>query len=242
MKRQFGIFVAASLLIAATGLIYAPSVLANLSRLLAAPVDVLGTTFTLRPVDQPVTPAVLYEAEKIMADRLDQYQLNGKYKIVVLPNEEQLKVTLPDTGNTPHLINVITRVGQIAFIDGGLQSPPVGQRILLSAQPGDQLPVYPPLFTGRDLNAVVSPQTNPGELFYRISLKTDAAARFHSPNKNYVCLVLDNTVTNCSNMYRWAENALQILPNLGDNAGISLQDLAVFLRSGPLPAPFEVVD
>ncbi len=42
-------------------------------------------------------------------------------------------------------------------------------------------------------------------------------------------------------MYHLADNTLDILPKLESNAGLQLSDLALFLKSGPLPFPLEVV-
>jgi hypothetical protein len=42
-------------------------------------------------------------------------------------------------------------------------------------------------------------------------------------------------------MYHWSGETLEILPNLGGDADLSLADLAIFLSSGPLPVSLEVV-
>ncbi len=61
-------------------------------------------------------------------------------------------------------------------------------------------------------------------------------------HNNYLCLVIDGKVTNCSKMYHLSGATLDILPELADNTGLNLADLAVFLASGPLPVPVELVD
>jgi len=42
-------------------------------------------------------------------------------------------------------------------------------------------------------------------------------------------------------MYHWSGTVVKILPDMGSGANISLADLAIFLESGPLPAPLRVV-
>ena len=55
----------------------------------------------------------------------------------------------------------------------------------------------------------------------------------------YICMVMDGQVLNCSVMYHFAGNSIEILPGLSSGTGISLADLAIFLESGPLPVPIE---
>jgi hypothetical protein len=242
MKRQVAIFLAASLVITVVGLMAVPQTFADLTTMLPGKGDVLGTTFTLQPKNVSLDKLELADAQRIMSRRLDQLNLTGPYKIVLLPEADQLRVTVPENNDTPHVINVITHVGDIAFIDGGAASPPIGEKISLSAHAEDQLSDYQPLFTGTDIDMVLAPETNNGDLFYQIKLQADAASRLNLAGNTYVCLVLDETVTNCSKMYHWFGDALEILPNLSDDTGISLLDLGVLFDSGPLPAPFEVVD
>lgn len=242
MKRQIVIFAIAWLLIALLGIFYLPRISADVADSLPVWVDVLGTTFTLRPVGNTLSPVELSRAQQVMKSRLDQLNLTGRYKIVAFPESAQFQVTLPDTSETPHIINVITHVGDIAFVDGGLESPPLGERITLQADPSERAPLQlEPLFLGQDISAIVSPAANSGDLFYQIKLKLQPAGQFNGPGKGYVCLVLDAIVANCSKMYQWSDNTLEILPDLGET-GVRLSDLGVFLESGPLPAPFEVVN
>jgi hypothetical protein len=42
-------------------------------------------------------------------------------------------------------------------------------------------------------------------------------------------------------MYHLSGNTLDILPNLGGEISINLTDLAIFLKSGPLPVSLEVM-
>lgn len=242
MKRQFAIFAATMMLITVVGLMSVPRVLADLVAYLPGSVEMLGTTFTLQAADPTLDTADLLQARHIMARRLDQLNLTGTYEIVVLPEQNQLQVTLPENENSARVINVITHIGEIAFIDGGPESPPIGDRVSLVAHPSDRSLDYQSLFTGQDIDQIIAPDTNTGELFYQVKLQQDAAAHFNVPGKNYVCLVLDEVVTNCSKMYHWSGSTLEILPNLGDDTGISLLDLGIFFNSGPLPAPFEVVN
>lgn len=241
MKRQIAIFTVAWLLIALLGLLYLPRMVANVAAYLPDEVDVLGTTFTLQPIGQPLSPAELQQAQRVVENRLEQLNLTGKYKIVARPEEDQLQVTLPDNNETPRIISVITHVGEVAFVDGGLESPPLGEQLVLSADPSEQLPQVEPLFTGNDISTVIGPNTDAGDLFYQIQLKPAAAGRFNVSAGGYVCLALDSVVTNCSKMYHWSNGTLEILPDLGE-AGLSLSDVGIFLESGPLPAPFEVVN
>jgi hypothetical protein len=53
-------------------------------------------------------------------------------------------------------------------------------------------------------------------------------------------MVIDQQVINCSSMYHLTDNTLDILPSLGSGNAISLNDLAVFVESGPLPMPLIV--
>jgi preprotein translocase subunit SecD len=104
--------------------------------------------------------------------------------------------------------------------------------------------VYPLLFSGHEIREVVPPDPETGEIFYQLSLQPEAAQRFADfaeTNEGYICLAIDGEVINCSTMYHWSGTMIKILPDLGSGANISLADLAIFLESGPLPAPLRVI-
>jgi preprotein translocase subunit SecD len=135
-------------------------------------------------------------------------------------------------------------VGEIEFIDGGAVSPPVGREIKTGPQASPAQNIYQVLFTGQDVEEALPPDSTGGQIFYRLTLNATGAERFEdfvaTRSGNYVCMVMDKQVINCSAMYHWRNNTLDILPNLGGGTVISLADLAVFLESGPLPLPLKV--
>jgi len=130
----------------------------------------------------------------------------------------------------------VSHVGQIEFIDGGATSPPLGRWV---RQDG-----YDVLFTAQDVEAMTPPNTETGQIFYRLSLTPAGSQQMAefvaNQNDHYVCMVDDRQVINCSSMYHLTNDSLDILPSLGSGNMISLNDLAVFVKSGPLPIPLTV--
>jgi hypothetical protein len=195
---------------------------------------------TVIPADQEVE---LIAARPIIARRLDKLALDGPYNVAI--RNGQLEITLPKDENIPYIASIITSVGEIVFIDGGLGTPPVGQEINLGiqSQPGYQ--TFQILFTSREVSQIDPPNPQTGQIFYRLVLQPAAADRFGDFTAtrpgSYVCMVLDVQVINCSLMYHQTGEAIEILPELSSSSGINMDDLAVFLYSGPLKTRLRVV-
>lgn len=184
----------------------------------------------------------LIEARPIIARRLDKLGINGSYNLVI--RQGLLEVTLPQGENLPYIASVITSIGEIVFIDGGKESPPVGQQVNLGVRSNNQQ-TYPILFTSREVTEIAPPDSTTGQIFYRLTLASAAADRFAgfvaaNPN-SYVCMVLDEQVINCSMMYHQTANNLEILPELSSSNAVSMSDLTVFLYSGPLSTRLKVL-
>ncbi len=243
MKRQFAVFLIVSITLAVWGVSYASNVVADFSILYPTTIDTAKTKFVLQPRNFTLHPpqAVYLNIKDKLSKRLEQFDPAGNYGVTV--HNEHVEVLLPSSQqNMPYLINVIPRVGHVAFIDGGNERPPLGNFV----ETGPNSGAYPILFTGQDIAAIVPPATDTGEIFYQFKLTPAATERvnnfIHNNTDAYTCLVIDKQVINCSKMYHLADNTLDILPKLESNVGLQLADLALFLKSGPLPFPLEVVE
>jgi len=224
---------------------YIPQMLTGLAALVSPSADEIKTTVTLKPARGSIGASDLAAAHQVVSSRLEQLELGGQYEIVVREEEQRLNVTLPKNQKTPYVIKVITHVGDIEFIDGGIDIPPVGEEMEAAAWSGESRSEYATLFTGQGIEEIISPNPDTGELFYRIILQPEAARRvdtFNTRNGHYICVVFDREITNCSTMYHWSDDVLDILPHLSSDAGLNLSELGFFLASGPLPAEFEVVN
>ncbi len=248
MKRQLAIFAGVFVVIVLLGLSYSSRVIADLTVLYPTAVDLSGAKIVLRPgtitSSQMPYHLVVEDAGRVVSKRLEQLNLRGYYQVTIEDN--QLEVTVPPTENINQLISIISQKGQVEFINGGTQMPPVGQKVATETSPAVvDGGLYPVLFVGAEINTVIPPDADSGEIFYQIELKPQAAERFSRFVENhtgaYICLVIDQQVINCSTMYHWANNTLDILPNLSSGTGLSLSDLAIFLNSGPLPVSLHVV-
>jgi hypothetical protein len=157
---------------------------------------------------------------------------------------EGVEVILPDHENMAYIINIISRVGEVEFINGGQRTPPLGEQVEIGAEIASGDRVYPLLFSGHEIREVIPPDPETGEIFYQLSLQPEAAQRFADfaqAKEGYICLAIDGEVINCSTMYHWSGTVVKILPDMGSGANISLADLAIFLESGPLPVPLRVI-
>lgn len=243
LRKHFAIL-AILLLIGLVSLVYGSRALADLSMFDPA-ASALETKLILEPdVVIPENQEVqLIAARPVIARRLDQLELQGPYRLVI--HAGQLEVTLPKDKNIPYIAAMITSVGEISFIDGGTTSPPVGETVQMGIRSDLNNQVYRILFTSREVQEIVPPDEANGELFYQLKLQAAAADRFADFNQagsnSYVCMVLDEQVINCSLMYHQQGDTLEILPELSSDAGVSMDDLAVFLYSGPLSTRLRII-
>jgi hypothetical protein len=245
-RRQAGILIGL-LLVGVLSLAYGTQVLADLE--LNDPATDVGDVFTTKLILSLDTPgasspeADLLEARPVIARRLDKLNLNGPYNLAI--RHGQLEVTLPKAKNTPYIASSLTSSGEIVFIDGGAEAPPVGQQIKtgLSFEPGQN--AYPILFTSREVSEIVPPDSTSGRIFYSLTLQPSAVDRLAAFVKaqpdSYICMVMDEQVLNCSTMYHQTENVVEFLPELSSGSAITMADLAVFLHSGPLSTRLRVV-
>jgi hypothetical protein len=55
-------------------------------------------------------------------------------------------------------------------------------------------------------------------------------------------MVMDGELLNCSSMYYWSKNTLEIVPNLSGDSNVTMSNLALFIKSGALPLPLQLKD
>jgi preprotein translocase subunit SecD len=252
MRRQLIIFLVGLVLTGALSLVYQLRALAELTAFYRVPAEAVSTKLILSPADAGAVTATtgsnlevkLVQAQQSINHRLEMLKPAGPYQVVVRTG--YLEVTLPEHENTPYLVNVITSVGEISFIDAGDGTVlPLGERIQIGPYTRPTRHIYQAVFTGQEVEAITPPDSSKGEIFYRLVLKPAAAERFadfvRRQPEAYVCMVVDERVINCSKMYHQAGNTIDILPDLSSGTAVSLADLAIFLESGPLPMPLNVV-
>jgi preprotein translocase subunit SecD len=243
-KRYLLIFGLTFLSVSLLGLAFGAQVLADLTSLYHNSGVALDAELVLSPRSGSQTESQegiegipLTLAQQVVDQRLDSLRLAGAYQ--VMPQGDQLLVKLPQTENMPYISLILSSVGEIEFIDGGVESPPLGQFIA-----GHGVSAYQTLFTAQDIRSVAPPDSATGQIFYQLELEPSASERLlrftETAQNSYICMVLDGQVLNCSAMYHLSGNTLEILPGLSSDTVISLADLAIFLESGPLPVPFLV--
>jgi preprotein translocase subunit SecD len=229
------------------GFVFSSRALADLTTVYPSSGAAFGSEIILNPeaagaLTEASLALQLLDAEQVIERRLAQLDIPEPYQVV--RHDEQLVVTLPEEANTPYVNSVLAHVGEIEFIDGGQARPPLGQYVTTAAEANLDKNVYETLLTGQDIEQVLLPDNATGQIFYQIALSEkgakDFAAFAHTQSDNYICIVMDQEVIGCSNMYYWADGTLEILPNLRAGLIPSFEDLTIFLQSGPLPIPLEI--
>lgn len=247
-RRQLIIFTTVLCLIGILSLAYSARALADLTTLYQNSAGPLGVELILSP-DTTLTSAsvaseeILLEAQQVVSQRMGNLRLAGSYSVAV--EDERLVIRLPDNENMPYIASIISSVGEIEFINGGPTSPPIGRRVETAAQANPELNVYQTLFTGQEVKSALLPDPAGGQIFYQLVLEPTTVKRFarfvETQPGYYMCMVMDQQVINCSKMYHWSGNTVDILPGLSSGVDISLADLSIFLESGPLPMPLKVI-
>lgn len=235
-KRHLIIFLLALLLFGLFSVSYSAQVIADLRIFYQDPREGLEIEVVLRPQAPAGANEIdLTTAQQTVERRLNNLYLAGTYTVV--PRDNQLIVKLPHDQNIPYVAVVISSVGDIEFIDGGLESPPIGQA-------GAPSQIYQTLFSGQEIESAEPPNSATGQIFYRLTLQPAASERvatfIQTQPQRYICMVVDEQVLNCSVMYHQAGNTIEILPGLSSGTFLSLADLAIFLESGPLAEPLQV--
>ena len=252
MCRRQVVILGVLLFIGVVSLAYSSLALADLKTFDSTVTDIWDTTLVLSP-DPAISLKIpdhdlkdcLLDAQTVIERRLDKLSLTGTYQVAV--EDGQLEVSLSKNENLPYLANIVTTIGQIEFIDGGTASPPLGRRIKVGPQADPAHDIYQALFTGDDVENIIPPDPAAGQIFYSLVLKPAAVTQFdrfiqtNSNSNPYVCVVVDERVVNCSTMYHWSHNTLEILPNLSGGTMIGISDLVVFTESGILPVPLKIV-
>ena len=169
-RRHLIVFLLALLLFSFFSLSYSSQVIADLRTFYQDPRDALGVELVLRAaaVEPAGNQADLSEVQQTIERRLDNLHLAGTYTVANLDN--QLVVKLPHSENLPYVASVVSSVGEIEFIDGGTQTPPIGQVIQDQTQPQH----YQTLFTGREIESAEPPDSAAGRIFYRLTLRPAA--------------------------------------------------------------------
>lgn len=242
MFRRQGTLFLMLILIGLLSFIYSSRALADLTTRYSPSGQTTHAALILNPVIETPLPEAelelkLVAAQSVVQERLAQLGMNPQQVTV---QDGQLLVEVSHPENMAYFHQVIAYRGQVEFIDGGLELPPLGQKI----QTEDQAGQYPTLFTGQAVTEITPPDVANGEIFYQLTLAPSATAELttfiEKDQKHYLCMTIDQEVISCSKMYHWAEGQLDILPDLSSGSMLNLSDLALFLQSGPLPMALKV--
>lgn len=203
----------------------------------------LTAKLILQPTAGDFTATDLKQAAHIISQRLAQAnQLESEYEVTTTADYMQLNLSRGK--DAPYVAALITRVGHIEFIDGGVTNPPLKQTIQTTTVTDPTAGSYRTLFTSEEVTQFEAP-TN-GDIFYQLRLKRDAATRladFHQANPDhYLCMAVDKKVVNCSSMYHWTSQELEIIPNLMSGTNPTMAEVINFAQNGALPMALEIVD
>jgi len=187
----------------------------------------------LRPQSNTFNQSDLNQAGKVIEKRLQLAGLNGSFEVLV--EADYITMQLSEGRSLPYIKTLITNIGQIEFIDGGLD---------INTLPHDSSVESRILFTNNHVQSFVPP-TN-GDMFYNLVLTPMAVKQmdtFLIENSNHhICIAIDSEVANCSSMYHWSANNLSIIPNLGGTNNMAMNELMIFVKSGALPFSLELAN
>jgi hypothetical protein len=212
------------LLVGGMVLSYVPNSIAATSSTLA--IDVFGAHLVLQPTTLEASPTELAQIQAILTTRLTQAKLNGAFEVKVVA--QHIEVNLSEGQDAPIAAPLMSHVGQIQFIAGGIDTSPLDNKVSAN---------YPTLFTSNQVTDFTLPKS--GDIFYRLGLNDVAATHMATFNatqpRHTICMVMDGELLNCSSMYYWSKNSLEIVPNLSGDSSVTMSNLALFIKSGALP-------
>lgn len=225
-----------TILISVIGLIvlYVPQSTASTSAVPLSAARTFDAHLTLRPTDGQFDDRQLAQASQIIGQRLATSKLHGAFKVQVRSN--YITVELSEGRDIPYVSALITTIGDIQFIQTEAAERPLGQTVALNDAST--------LFTSGQVNHFAAPVD--GDMFYQLTLNQQATQRLNTLNQTqstpHICMVMDKVVVNCSSMYYWSGDSLEIVPNLRSNLPLSMDALLTFVHSGALPLSLEIVD
>lgn len=225
-----------TIVISVIGLVvlYVPQSIASTSAVPLSAARTFDAHLVLRPIDMQFDDTQLAQASQIIGQRLAMSKLHGPFNVQVRSN--YITVELSEGRDIPYVSALITTIGDIQFIQTDAAERPLGQNVALNDAST--------LFTGGQVNHFTAPTD--GDMFYQLTLNQQATQQLDvfdkTQSNQHICMVMDNVVVNCSSMYYWSGDSLEIVPNLRSNHPLSMQALLTFVHSGALPLSLEIVD
>jgi preprotein translocase subunit SecD len=188
---------------------------------------------------QPVSQQQLAAAGSVLRFRLQLLSVPGASWSVSSSGDARLVVLGQAGGAAEQVLAAASQVGHVEVVDGGTEFLTVGSRVKTGPQPLPDQGVYEAVLDADQFMAAEAGMGASGRPVIKFSLTPagDAHLARHTGQQPgyYLCLVVDQRVVNCPILYTPLVNRQGVIELTGDASLDQAHQLAVWLRSGPLP-------
>jgi preprotein translocase subunit SecD len=195
---------------------------------------------------QPVSPQQLAAAGRLLQLRLEQLSVPGASWTVSPSGDARLVVQGQAGGATEQVLAAATQVGHVEVVDGGTEFLTVGSRVKTGPEPLPDQGVYEVVLDAGQFLAADAGVGTSGRPVITFSLTPagDAHLARHTGQQPgyYLCVVVDQQVANCPILVTPLVNRQGVMELTGDASLEQAHELAVWLRSGPLPVALKPAD
>lgn len=229
--------------------LYVPTLAMALVLLYLGLADVQPSTAEMMPAvmtfeaTQSASQEDIAAASEVLEQRLSSY-LQGDARLALAVGSNRLTVSLPSGVEPSVVVAEASRIGQVELVDGGAEFLTVSSMVKTGPRAIPDQGVYQAVLTSADFEAAEARLGDKGRPVIEFVLTSAGDARLAAHTAElrgyYVCLAVDGRVVNCPVLRTPLTDRRGTIELTGDATLSDARMLAVLLRSGPLPVPFEL--
>ena len=195
---------------------------------------------------RPVNQEDMEAAHAVLMGRLSSSETHSSAELSLAIEGNRLSVALPPGVEPSIVVAEAGRVGQVELVDGGTEFLTVSSVVKTGPRAIPDQEVHQAVLTSGDFKAAEARLNNQDRPIIDFALTPSGDARLAAYTADlrgyYLCLAVDGRVVNCPILRTPLTNRQGTIELTGDASLDDARTLAMLIRSGPLPVPFELAD
>ncbi len=195
---------------------------------------------------QPVNQEDMAAAHAVLIERLSSSDSHSSAELSLAIEGSRLAVSLPPGVEPSIVVAEAGRVGQVELVDGGTEFLTVSSVVKTGYRAIPDQDVHLAVLTSADFEAAEAQLNDQGRPVIEFALTPSGDARLAAHTAElrgyYICMAVDGRVVNCPILRTPLTNRRGTIELTGDASLDDARTLAMLIRSGPLPVPFELSD
>jgi preprotein translocase subunit SecD len=229
--------------------LYLPALAITLVLLYLALLGVQSSTAKMMPAvmtfeaTQSASTKHLTVASDVLGERISSYLPNDAQPTVTVKGN-RLAISLPSDVEPSIVVAEANRIGRVELVDSGTEFLPLNRTVQTGPRAIPDQNVYQAVLTSADFEVAEAKLIDGGRpaIDFVLSPAGDARLFAHTAELSgyYLCLVVDNRVTNCPILRTPLTDRHGTIELTGDATLDDARTLAMLIRSGPLPVPLKL--